>query len=129
MSKILAVDDDPEMREILARALEPFACEVHYASDGIYALDALRCNPDFDLLITDVSMPVLDGRQLIATIMRDESLPDIPILIISGVVGAHDIADLLEMGATKFIPKPINLDSFRDDVLSCFTCRPAYSKI
>ncbi len=119
MAKILIVDDDPVMRRLLDKALEPLDAHLHHCSDGIHALDALRCNPDFDLLITDISMPVLDGRMLISTVVRDKSLPKIPILIMSGVVGVNEIADLLDLGATKFIPKPFNMQTLRDDVISC----------
>jgi len=119
MSKILVVDDDPVMRNVIAKAIESLQHDVHYASDGIHALDALRCNPDFDMLITDISMPVLGGRQLIDTMVRDKSMPNIPILITSGVVGVNDIADLLDLGATKFVPKPINMEAFRQDVVDC----------
>lgn len=119
MSRILVVDDDAVMRHVIARALAPLDCDLHFASDGIHAIDALRCNRDFDLLITDISMPVLDGRQLIGTIQLDKSLPQIPVLITSGVVGVHEIADLLKLGATMFVPKPIHAASFREDVLSC----------
>jgi len=127
MARILAVDDDPVMRSVIAKALAPLGHDVHFASDGIHAMDAMRCNLDFDLLITDISMPVLDGRQLIATIMNDKSMPRIPILITSGVVGVNEIADLLDLGATKFVPKPINMDAFRLDVESCLELRPALS--
>jgi CheY-like chemotaxis protein len=119
MSRILVVDDDPVMRTVIARALESLNCDLHLASDGIHALDAIRCNRNFDLLITDISMPVLDGRQLIATLKHDKSLPQIPILITSGVVGVHEIADLLDIGATMFVPKPIHAASFREDVVNC----------
>lgn len=119
MPRILVVDDDPVMRTVITRALEPLQCDLHLASDGIHALDALRCNQNFDLLITDISMPVLDGRQLIATLKHDKSLPRIPVLITSGVVGVHEIADLLDIGATMFVPKPIAAAAFREDVMSC----------
>lgn len=128
MIRILAVDDDPVMRSVIAKALEPLNYEIHFASDGIHALDALRCNPDYDLLITDISMPVLDGRQLIATMAHDKSLTKIPILITSGVVGVNEIADLLDIGATKFVPKPINMESFREEVASCLMLSPVLSK-
>lgn len=124
MARILIVDDDPVMRRLLTQALEPLNLQLHHCSDGIHALDALRCNPDFDLLITDISMPVLDGRQLISTMMQDKNLPDIPILIMSGVVGVNEIADLLDLGATKFIPKPFNMQTLRDDVLACLDHKP-----
>ena len=119
MTKILIVDDDPVMRRLLDKALEPLQVQLHHCSDGIHALDALRCNTDFDLIITDISMPVLDGRMLISTVVRDTSLPRIPILIMSGVVGVNEIADLLDLGATKFIPKPFNMQSLREEVQSC----------
>ncbi len=127
MIRILAVDDDPVMRSVIAKALESLNYEIHFASDGIHALDAMRCNQNFSLLITDISMPVLDGRQLISTLVNDKSLPKIPILITSGVVGVNDIADLLDAGATKFIPKPINMESFREEVASCLTLCPTLS--
>jgi CheY-like chemotaxis protein len=119
MARILIVDDDPVMRRLLTQALEPLGLQLHHCSDGIHALDALRCNWDFDMIITDISMPVLDGRQLVSTIVHDQSLPQVPILIMSGVVGVNEIADLLDLGATKFIPKPFNMQALRDDVLSC----------
>lgn len=119
MAKILIVEDDPVMRDLLAMALEPLGAELHRCSDGIHALDALRCNEDFDLIITDISMPVLDGRQLISTLAQDETLPNLPILIMSGVVGVNEIADLLDLGATKFISKPFNIQTLLDDVESC----------
>jgi CheY-like chemotaxis protein len=123
MAKILIVEDDPVMRRLLAKALEPMVLDLHHCSDGIHALDALRCNNSFDLIITDISMPVLDGRQLISTVVNDKNLPDIPILIMSGVVGVNEIADLLDLGATRFIPKPFNMQTLRDDVASCLELR------
>jgi CheY-like chemotaxis protein len=69
-------------------------------------------------------MPVLDGRQLIAALHQDRDLPRVPILITSGVVGVNEIADLLDMGATKFVPKPISMESFRNDVVQCLAMGP-----
>ncbi len=117
--KILVVDDDPMVRKMMAKALAPMEYNVIYSSDGIHALDILRCNPDFDLLISDVQMPTLDGRQLIMAAQSDKKLSGIPIIIMSGVVGVREVADLLEKGATKFIPKPLNNKIMRDDVASC----------
>lgn len=125
MSRILIVDDDPIMRKLVAKAVAPLNMSTFFASDGIHALDALRCNKDFDLLITDISMPVLDGRQLIKTLKNDPTLADIPILIMSGVVGMSEIADLLDMGASKFIPKPFNMQTLRDDVISALEYKEA----
>lgn len=119
MSRILIVDDDPQSRRILAEAAQALGHGWHCCSDGIHALDALRCNPDFVLMITDVAMPVLDGRQLLAYVQEDEHLPDIPIMITSGVIGPSEIARLLDGGAAGFIPKPLHVSAVRESVSSC----------
>ncbi len=118
MYKVLIVDDDPVMRKLLGKALDSLDLELMYASDGLYALDVVRCNPGIDLLLTDVSMPILDGRQLTQTMKNEKKLAHIPIIIMSGVVGINAIADLLDAGAEKFIPKPFNMETLREDVAS-----------
>ena len=125
MFKVLVVDDDLVMRKLLEKALAPLEMNILFASDGIHALDVLRCNKGFDLMITDISMPVLDGRQLIRTVKNDPKLKDLPILIMSGVVGMSEIADLLDLGAEKFVPKPFNAQTLREDVMSTLGYIPA----
>ncbi len=129
MFKILIVDDDPVMRKLLGKALDDPEMELLYTSDGLYALDILRCNPSIDLLLTDVSMPILDGRQLALAVKGDKRLAHIPILIMSGVVGINAIADLLDAGAEKFIPKPFNMQSVREDVASCLGLKVVMSEV
>ncbi len=127
MSRILIAEDDPMVRRLIAKSLEPLRHELLFVSDGIHAIDILRCNQGFDLLITDISMPLLDGRQLVSTIAHDKALRGLPILIMSGVVGVRDIADLLDLGATKFLAKPLNLETLREDVVHCLELRLAGS--
>jgi CheY-like chemotaxis protein len=119
MSRILIVDDDPQSRRILSEGVQALGIGHHCCSDGIHALDALRCNSDFALMITDVAMPVLDGRQLLAYVRADRNLPDIPIMVTSGVIGPSEIARLLDAGAAGFLPKPLHVAAVRDGVSSC----------
>ncbi|MBK8164523.1 MAG: response regulator [bacterium] len=123
MARILIADDDPMVRRTIAKGLATLRHDLLFVSDGIHAIDLLRCNAGFDLLITDISMPLLDGRQLVGTLAHDPSLGGIPVLIMSGVVGVRDIADLLEMGATKFLAKPLNMAVLREDVNHCLELR------
>ncbi len=125
MSRILVAEDDPMVRRLIAKSLAPLKHELLFVSDGIHAIDILRCNEGFDLLITDISMPLLDGRQLVSTIAHDKCLHGLPILIMSGVVGVRDIADLLDLGATKFLAKPLNMEMLREDVVHCLELRVA----
>ena len=83
MAKILIVDDDPKILEFFGMVIKsinhtPFRC-----SNGRIAWEVLVENPDFDLLIIDVLMPEMDGKELIKHVREKYEVPDIPILIIS----------------------------------------------
>ncbi len=123
MSRILIAEDDPTVRKAIARALAPLRHDLLFVSDGIHAIDVLRCNEGIDLLISDISMPLLDGRQLVSTVMHDKVLRQVPVLIMSGVVSVGEIADLLDLGATKFLAKPLNFEALREDVTQCLGLR------
>jgi len=64
-------------------------------------------------LISDIMMPEMDGRQLIQTLRGDSGLKDLPIIIMSAVVGIKQISDLLDLGASLFQPKPIDLTELK----------------
>jgi CheY-like chemotaxis protein len=119
MPRILIVDDDPQSRHLLAKAARGLDAVCHCCSDGIHALDALRCNPDFDLVIADVAMPVLGGRQLLEFVRGDQALRHVPFMVTSGVTGPAEIDRLLELGAAGFLPKPLNVPTVRDSVAAC----------
>ena len=125
MARILIAEDDPMVRRTITKGLAPLQHELLFVSDGIHAIDILRCNPCFDLLITDISMPLLDGRQLVSTIAHDKALCDLPVLIMSGVVGVNEISDLLDLGASAFLAKPLNMKALREDVTNCLALRSA----
>lgn len=124
MSRVLIVDDDPATRRILESAIRNLDLGCHFCSDGVHALDALLCNRDFKLLLADMSMPVMDGRNLIEIIQRDQRLPDIPIVIISGVVDNAEIQDLLDKGTATFLKKPFGLEDVRKVVRNCLDLEP-----
>ncbi|MDD2237726.1 MAG: response regulator, partial [Kiritimatiellae bacterium] len=75
--------------------------------NGRHALESLQVN-QFDLLITDVMMPEIDGRTLISALRKYPRLVDMPVIIISAVIKASDVMELLEHGATYFVPKPFS---------------------
>ncbi len=123
MARILIAEDDPMVRRSIAKGLAQLQHDLLFVSDGIHAIDVLRCNDGIDLLITDISMPLLDGRQLVSTVMHDKELRNVPVLIMSGVVSVHEIADLIDLGATKFLAKPLNFEALREDVSQCLGLR------
>src|SRR5688572_13222061 len=79
---ILLVDDNAQVREMLSRFLGE-RYEVLQAEDGQAAVEAVRARPDLDVLVTDVSMPAMDGLQLARTVRR--RWPSLPVVIITGL--------------------------------------------
>lgn len=103
MKRILAVDDETEMREIYGSVLEKEGYEVDVAEDGIAAQQKLRDN-DYSLLITDGDMPGMNGFAL--AIWLRQYKPNLPILMVSaGSYNEEAIKGLVD----KFLEKPLDL--------------------
>ncbi len=126
MKRILIVDDDPGTRRVLGQALQPLGADIHFCEDGLDALNALR-RSRYDLLVTDLSMPILDGRQLVRSVLDDPGLRTMPILVTSGISSGREITDLLHAGVCGFLAKPLNAAAVRADVSACLNGFPALS--
>ena len=116
MSEILVVDDDKVTRKTLGAVLRAAGHRVTFASDGIKGLSVLEDNPHIELVVTDVIMPGLDGRELVAALRRHEKFSQLPTLIMSATVNVREIRSLLEAGAERFLAKPIAKDRLLDEV-------------
>lgn len=106
MAKILVAEDERAVREFVSRALSHDGHEVRGVEDGIQALMALD-EESFDLLLTDIVMPGMDGIALALKVARDN--PDMPILMMSGYAAERQRAHNLEMLIHKVIAKPFTL--------------------
>jgi CheY-like chemotaxis protein len=84
--RILVVDDDPFVGEMLAMILEDEGYEIETAESGEDALEKYRAAPDIGLLITDMNMPGMSGLQLIAAIRA--AIPGIPVILLTGTEDA-----------------------------------------
>jgi DNA-binding NtrC family response regulator len=105
--KILVVDDDAIVVKSCKRILEAEGFEVLTVPSADEALETIK-KYDFDLLLIDVKMPKRDGMYLMREVKKD--LPEIPIIVMSGYPTPETVADVLELGATQFIPKPFRPD-------------------
>jgi PAS domain S-box-containing protein len=107
--KILVVDDVPHNRAMLIESLQPLAFEVFDAKDGAECIEMLdEACPD--LIVMDVMMPVMDGREATHRIRQMPAFANIPILIVTASASREDEAKNLAAGANAFIPKPIEHD-------------------
>ena len=115
MAKILIAEDDTAIRDLVVRALYDVGQELTAASDGAAALDALnRNNGDFDLLLTDVKMPVMDGIALALTAGRDH--PDMAIMLMTGFSDQRERAHGLDALVHDVIAKPFSVDQIKGAV-------------
>ena len=103
-TQILVVDDNPALRDRVRRIVEAIGA-VTTCADGVEALETLR-RGSFDLVVTDVMMPRLDGLGLLEAIRADVALSDLPVLVLSARAGADAATGALESGADDYVVKP-----------------------
>ncbi len=105
--RCLVVEDSPMMRQLLVFALQRVReVEVIEADDGVDGLRKLA-GAKFDLIITDINMPIMDGLKLVKRIRTDENHKDVPIIIITTEGSQEDRTRALALGANAYITKPI----------------------
>ncbi|MBN4080503.1 response regulator [Beggiatoa alba] len=109
MAKILAVDDSASMRQMVTFTLKGAGFDVAEAVDGQEALD--KANTDkFDLIISDINMPNMDGLTLVSELRKLGDYKFIPILLLTTESAAEKKIEGKEAGATGWIVKPFNPD-------------------
>ena len=105
---VLVVDDDPDIRDIVALVLELHGVPCETASDGVQALAALHVRDDVELVLLDLMMPRLSGLEVLAEMKRDPALARIPVVVISGNYVTEP--QVLGMGANGYLVKPLDVD-------------------
>ena len=116
----MIVDDDADIRFLLATALRHAGYEVRTAADGFEALQLMSLQPP-DLLLTDVGMPRLDGWRLLHLCRSQDFLADMPVILMSSVDGLADVAG--ERGADGFLVKPFTWQDARRAIEGVFARR------
>ena len=119
MNKILIAEDDLVAREVIASMTETIGQVPILSPNGVHAYETLKTNPDIKMLICDMMMPQMNGTDLIKTLRSTTRFSDLPIIIISSIMGVNDIAGLLDLGATLFQPKPVNEDLLHKNIKLC----------
>jgi len=105
--KILLVDDDPAILEILADLMAIFGHEYVTANDGLEAMEMLK-QDFFHIVLTDMMMPGMDGMELLKHIRSN--YPHIKVMVVTGFDRTFTYTDVIRAGASDFISKPFNTD-------------------
>ena len=118
---ILMADDDPDDRELSAKALQQskLANDLRFVVDGVDLLDYLyhrgeysdpETSPPPGLILLDLNMPKMDGREALQTIKSDPELRHIPIVILTVSKQDEDIVRSYDLGANSYITKPVTFE-------------------
>jgi CheY-like chemotaxis protein len=122
MAKILIAEDDDAIRDMVVRALNEDGHELTAAPNGAAALDALnRQSGKFDLLLTDVKMPVMDGIALALAAGRDH--PEVAIMLMTGFADQHERTRGLDALVHDVIAKPFSVDQIKGAVREALVVR------
>ena len=124
MSRVLIADDEDSMRMLVARAIAMDGHDTVTAQDGAEALDILtREDGAFDLLLTDIQMPVMDGIALALSAARD--VPDLTVLLMTGFADQRERASNLDAIVHDVITKPFSVADIRTAVADALAARKA----
>jgi excisionase family DNA binding protein len=104
--RVLVVDDEPGVRDLLSRSLALAEYDVDVAADGRGALDRIRTHP-YDLLIADLKMPGLDGLSVIREVKRLKT--DLPVIIITGHSSESSAIEAVNLGVAGYLTKPFRV--------------------
>lgn len=113
MAKILITEDEDGLRSFVARALRMDGHETHEAADGAEGLEKLATD-EFDLLLSDIRMPVMDGIELAHRAF--DGFPGLKILLMTGYADQRERADDLMEKVIDVVPKPFALPDIRKAV-------------
>ena len=122
MARILIAEDNADLRNLIVRALSDDGHDITEAADGAAALDHLRKSTvAFDLLLSDVKMPVMDGIALALAAARD--YPDVTIVLMTGYAEQRERAYGLDALVRDVITKPFSLDQIKSAVRGALASR------
>ena len=105
--KVLVVEDSPTMRQLIVFALKRIrGFKIVEANDSVDGLKKLSAEK-FDLILTDINMPIMDGLKLVSMVRNDPNYKETPIIVITTEGATEDRERALALGANEYITKPI----------------------
>ncbi|WP_414662189.1 response regulator [Horticoccus sp. 23ND18S-11] len=110
-TKILSVDDSRTIRMIVTRAFAPYDCQVSEACNGEEGL-AKAASEKPDLIVLDITMPVMDGVTMLTKLKESPELKGIPVIMLTAESGRENVAYIAKLGVRDYLVKP-----FKDEQL------------
>jgi len=122
--RVLLVEDNPGDADLTRETLEDgkLLVEINVVVDGAMALDYLLHRPPFesslvpDLILLDLNLPKMGGREVLAEIKRNDTLRKIPVVVLTSSDSEQDISGSYALGANCYVTKPVGLEAFQSIV-------------
>ncbi len=123
--EILLVEDEPADAHLVKLALKKGRVlhGFHHVTDGVEALEFLRRQgerfreaPRPDLILLDMNMPRMNGREFLAAVKQDAALASIPVVVLTTSDVERDVVSTYQLGAGGFITKPVDMEQFTDAI-------------
>ena len=102
--RILLIDDSKATRAIVGKMLSSHECEIVEAANGALGLEAARQNPP-DLIVLDMTMPVMNGVETLQALKADETLKPIPVIMLTANSNPEEMEQMKALGASEYITK------------------------
>lgn len=112
--KILTVDDSKTVRIIIRNAFKRFDCEIIEAGHGVEGLEKAKTKPD--LILLDITMPVMDGLEMLSRLHADPTLNTIPVMMLTAEGQKTSAEQAIALGSRSYIVKPFTNDSLIQQV-------------
>ena len=103
--KILTVDDSKTIRMIVKKAFRPYDCQIIEGENGVEGL-ALASKEKPDLIILDITMPVMNGAEMLAKMKEEPDLKGIPVIMLTAEAGKDNVMKIVQMGVRDYMVKP-----------------------
>jgi CheY-like chemotaxis protein/anti-anti-sigma regulatory factor len=121
--KILTVDDSRTIRMIIKKAFMPYVCELFEAENGMEGLSqAAKEKPD--LIILDITMPVMNGIEMLHKLKEVNELKDIPVVMLTAESGKDNVMSIVKMGVKDYVVKPFKGEQLVERVQNLMTLKP-----
>ncbi len=125
--KILTVDDSKTVRIIVRKAFNSFDCDVLEAQNGVEGL-AMAAKQTPDIILLDITMPVMDGIEMLTKIKSDPSLKSIPVIMLTAEASRESVLKIAKIGIRDYIVKPFKEDVLVNKVSRIIDLRPVGDK-
>ena len=103
--KVLTVDDSKTIRMIVKKAFKPYDCELMEAENGVEGL-AAAAKEKPDLIVLDITMPVMNGIEMLEKLKNEPGLKEIPVIMLTAESGKENVMQIVKMGVKDYIVKP-----------------------